>query len=188
MEVNTSMEINEPVEKLVLSVISKINMVYPMSSIGALVNAMGGSIITAEDSTSYRQGMIRKHGNGFQMYLPSGLSEDNEKYFIGRLLGFLFMGMGFRFSPEELKDIFELEEWVASERFPPEEPMSKAMSDNMDYFGHAFFMPKTLFAQKIKQYRGEDIERELNLLVKFFKVSRERVIARAEMLGHLEQV
>ncbi len=134
-----------------------------------LVGLLGGSIFFSDDPTLYPQGVVRKHGKGFQLYLSSGMSEADEKYFIARLLGYLFMEMGYKVNEEK---------WSKSEMFPPKEPLSDLLVERMDYFATALLMPMKLFNEKFEQYERGDTERQLNLMVKFFKVSREKILER----------
>ncbi len=168
---------NLPLESFVNNLIEKFNISYPIFSIHTLISNLGGSIITAEDSTQYKDGVIRKFGNGFQMYLPYGMSEDFERYTIARLLGYLFLGMGYKIN---------VNKWQSSEMYPPSKPLSKEAQERLDYFAHAFLMPRKLFQEKLQQYENDDMEREINLMVKFFRVPRERVIARSVQLDILD--
>ncbi len=169
--------INPAVETFVGRLIIQFKISYPIYSMQTLVNALGGSIVFAQDSTMYRDGLVRKHGEGFQLYLPSDMSEDYEKFFIAKLLGYLFMAMGYRVSAER---------WQSSEMYPPKEPLSEQVLERLDYFAYAFLMPKALFHEKSDQYESDDMERELNLLSKYFKVSREKIITRSIQLGRLD--
>ncbi len=169
--------INAPVETFVTNIGNKLQIAYPIQSMRSLVSNLGGSIIVAEDNMSYRQGIIRKLGNGFQLYLPCDMSESYEKYTIARLLGYLFMGMGYKISAEK---------WQTSEMYPPKQPLSQEALERLDYFAYAFLMPKKLFIEKAVQYEHDDMEREFNLMMKFFKVPREFIITRSVQLGRLE--
>ncbi len=168
---------NAPIDSFVNNLISMFKIGYPLYSMHALVNALGGSIITAQDSTSYRQGVIRKLGDGFQLYIPRDMSEDYEKFTIAKLLGYLFIGMGYKVN---------LPKWQSSEMYPPKKPLSQEAQDRLEYFAYALLMPNKLFHEKAQQYESDDLEKELNLMTKFFKVPRERIITRSVQLGLLD--
>ncbi len=168
---------NAPLETFVNNIVNTFKIAYPIQSMRTLVSSLGGSIIVAEDNTSYRQGVIRKLGNSFQMYLPRDMSENYEKYTIARLLGYLFMGMGYRLS---------VEKWQTSEMYPPAKPLSPEALERLDYFAYAILMPRRLFLEKAQQYESDDMEREFNLMMKFFKVPREFIITRSVQLGLLD--
>ncbi len=169
--------INKPVELFVSKVIARAKIAYPIFGMQELVGCLGGNIYFAEDKTLYPQGLVRKHGEGFQIYMSAGMPELSEKFFIAKLLGYLFMEMGYKMNAEK---------WENAETFPPSTPLTKEMLARMDYFASALLMPSKLFIEKFEQYERGDTERQLNLMVKFFKVSRDKVINRLIQLDHFD--
>ena len=148
----------------------------PIQDLNDVVTALGGRVEESGDINMLSDSGIKKHDNGFIIYVSPFQSPVRRKYSIAHELGHLFLHMGYKVNPKL---------WDMQENATYYRSGSSLLKYQAYQFAEALFMPQKVYKEIMDQYTSGN-KVETAKIANYFDVSISEASQRGKFLGYLQ--